>query len=321
MLKFYKMLNMKKILLLFTLFIGIIHVNAQTLEELKETLSVQKDSLKAAQGRVDATQGKIDAFPGWKKGAFGTIGGSVSNFSNWYAQKSPNNRSGNIGFTVNAFANLNTNLYFWRNSGNLNLSWVKFNDKDNPNDNTQWREANDVFNVSSLYGMKLSETFALSGLGEYRTTILNNFNNPGYLDVGVGATWTPIKDLVVVVHPLNYNLVFSRNDAIFQSSYGTKILVDYTRQIKEISFKTNLSMFQSYKSNNLSNWTWNNSFGYTLWKMIGVGFDFGLRNNKQEALKYYVDNYDVSGTDPFPTFDNINNKLQTYWMIGLNYKF
>ena len=312
---------MKKTLLLLTLFIGLIHVNAQTLEELKATLSVQKDSLKAAQGRVDATQGKIDAFPGWKKGAFGTIGGSISNFSNWYAQKSPNNRSGNIGFTVNAFANLNTDLYFWRNSGNLNLSWVKFNDKDNPNDNTQWREANDVFNVSSLYGMKLSETFALSGLGEYRTTILNNFNNPGYLDVGVGATWTPIKDLVVVVHPLNYNLVFSRNDAIFQSSYGTKILVDYTRQIKEISFKTNLSMFQSYKSNNLSNWTWNNSFGYTLWKMIGVGFDFGLRNNKQEALKYYVDNYDVSGTDPFPTFDNINNKLQTYWMIGLNYKF
>ncbi|MGE5943641.1 MAG: DUF3078 domain-containing protein [Flavobacteriales bacterium] len=312
---------MKKTLLLLIFFIGLVHVNAQTIEELKETLSVQKDSLKAAQGRVDATQSKIDAFPGWKKGAFGTIGGSVSNFSNWYAQKSPNNRSGNIGFTVNAFANLNTDAFFWRNSGNLNLSWVKFDDKDNPNDNTQWREANDVFNVSSLYGMKLSETFAFSGLGEYRTTILNNFNNPGYLDVGVGATWTPIKDLVVVVHPLNYNIVFSRTDAIFQSSYGTKILIDYTRQIKEISFKTNLSMFQSYKSNNLSNWTWNNSFGYTLWKMIGVGFDFGLRNNKQEALKYYVDNYDATGTDPFPTFENINNKLQTYWMIGLNYKF
>ena len=203
----------------------------------------------------------------------------------------------------------------------MNLSWVKFNDKDNPNDNKRWREANDVFNVSSLYGRKLSETFALSGLGEYRTTILNNFNNPGYLDAGIGATWTPIKDLVVVVHPLNYNLVFSKTDAIFQSSYGTKILVDYTRQIKEISFKTNLSMFQSYKSSDLSNWTWNNSFGYTLWNMIGVGFDFGLRSNKQEALKYYAINYDATSGDPEPTFENIDNKLQTYWMIGLNYKF
>ncbi|MBU3820845.1 DUF3078 domain-containing protein [Flavobacteriaceae bacterium XHP0103] len=312
---------MKKLLLLFCLLFGFININAQTLEELKATLAVQKDSLKAAQSRVDDTQSKIDAFPGWKKGAFGTIGASISNYNNWYAQKTPNNRAGNIGFTMNAFANLDTDAFFWRNSGFLNLSWVKFDDKDDPNDNTQWREANDVFNISSLYGMKLSNSFALSGLGEYRTTILNNFNNPGYLDIGVGATWTPIKDLVVVVHPINYNLVFSRYDAIFQSSFGTKILIDYTRQIKDISFKTNLSMFQSYKSSDLSNWTWNNSFGYTLWKMVGVGFDFGLRSNKQEALKYFVDNYDAMSGNPAPTFDNVDNKLQTYWRIGLSYKF
>jgi len=252
---------MKNLFLLVTFFIGTTILQAQTLEELKATLAVQKDSLKAAQSRVNKTQGKIDAYPGWKKGAFGTIGGSISNFSNWYAQKSPNNRSGKMGITVNGYANLDKESFFWRNSGNLNVSWVKFDDKDNPNDNSKWREANDVFNISSLYGHKLSETFALSGLGEYRTTILNNFNNPGYLDAGLGATWTPIKDLVVVVHPLNYNLVFSKTDAIFQSSYGTKILIDYTRQIQAVSFKTNLSMFQSYKSSNLSNWTWNNSFG------------------------------------------------------------
>lgn len=311
---------MKKIVLLVSLFAGIISAQAQTLEELQAILAIQKDSLKADQARVKATQGAIDAFPGWKKGAFGTIGGTFAGFNNWYAQGSPNNRSGNIGFTANAFANLDKPGFFWRNAGNLNLSWIKFDDKDNPNDNTTWREATDVFNVSSLYGHKLSETFALSGLGEYRTTILNNFNNPGYLDAGVGGTWTPIKDLVVVVHPLNYNLVFSKTDAIFQSSYGTKILVDYTRQIQAVSFKTNLSMFQSYKSSDLSNWTWNNSFGYTLWKMIGVGFDFGLRNNKQEALKFAFDNFDATGGDPAPTFGNINNKLQTYYTLGLTYK-
>ena len=97
---------MKKMLLIMTLFIGIISINAQTVDELKATLAVQKDSLKAAQSRVNATQSKIEAFPGWKKGAFGTIGGSVSNFKNWYSQGVPNNSSGNIGFTVNAFANL-----------------------------------------------------------------------------------------------------------------------------------------------------------------------------------------------------------------------
>ena len=76
-------------------------------------------------------------------------------------------------------------------------------------------------------------------------------------------------------------------------------------------------MFQSYKDSNLSNWTWINSFGYTLWKMIGVGFEFGLRSNKQEALNYAVNTLG----DTAATFDSIDNELQTYWTLGLSYKF
>ncbi|MBT8308809.1 MAG: hypothetical protein HKO72_05120, partial [Flavobacteriaceae bacterium] len=100
-----------------------------------------------------------------------------------------------------------------------------------------------------------------------------------------------------------------------------KIFADYTRQIGAINFKTNLSMFQSYKSSDLSNWTWTNSFGYTLWKMIGVGFDFGLRGNAQEALNY------AKGLAPTPaaadaiTFDNNDNDIQSYWTLGLSYSF
>ena len=72
----------------------------------------------------------------------------------------------------------------------------------------------------SLYGKNINEKWAVSGLLEYRTTILNNFNDPGYLDLGVGATWTPIDNLIVVIHPLNYNFVFSKEDAIFESSFS-----------------------------------------------------------------------------------------------------
>ncbi|MDO5978540.1 DUF3078 domain-containing protein [Flavivirga spongiicola] len=309
---------MRRLLLLLTFFIGMTSIDAQqTLEELKAIQGPKKDSIAAIQGRVDAIQAKIDALPGWKIGAFGTIGGSLSSFKNWYAQGTPNNNSGNIGFTVNAFANLTKEKFFWRNSANINLSWVKLDDKDDLTDSDSFREATDVFNITSLYGHKLSDKFAISGLGEYRTTILSNFNNPGYLDLGIGGTWTPIKDLVVVVHPGNYNFVFSKEDTVFESSLGAKILIDYTKQINAISFKTNLSMFQSYESSDLSNWTWTNSFGYTLWKMIGVGFDFGLRNNKQEAL-----NYALAQTPPTATsFEDVDNDLQSYWMFGLNYKF
>lgn len=310
---------MRKIVLITAIFMIAQLSFAQTHDELKAELGPKKDSISAIQGRVDAIQAKIDALPGWKKGAFGTIGGSLSQFDNWYSKGAPNSSAGSIGVTVNAFANLNQKKFFWRNSLNVNLGWVKIDDKDIDTDDDSFKSSTDVFNITSLYGYKLNSKFAVSALAEYRTTIIDNFNDPGYLDLGVGATWTPITDLVVVIHPLNYNFVFSNEDNIFESSMGAKIVADYTRQLGKVNFKTNLSMFQSYKDSDLSNWTWINSFGYTLWKGIGVGFEFGLRGNKQEALNYAINN--AAPTDPVPTFDTVDNDLQTYWLLGLNYSF
>jgi len=308
---------MKKILFAFAFLFVTASITAQTEEELKATLATKKDSIAAIQGRADALQAQIDGLPGWRTGAFGTIGGSLSNFSNWYAQGVPNNSSGNIGVTANVFANLQQEKFFWRNSLTANFAWVKLDDKDIDTDEEGFTGTTDVFNISSLYGRKLNEKWAVSGLMEYRTTVLNNFNDPGYLDLGVGATWTPVQNLVVVIHPLNYNFVFADNDAVFQSSLGAKIVADYTRQIGAVGFKSNLSMFQSYESGDLSNWQWTNTFTYTLWKMIGVGFDFGLRNNAQEALNYELTTLGNTGA----TFDNIDNDLQSFWNIGLSYAF
>ena len=313
---------MKKSILLFVFFGGIALSSAQTIEELKSEQTIKKDSIAAIQGRVDALQSQIDALPGWKYGAFGTIGANISGFDKWYSRDAANNSSGNIGVTVNGFANLIQEKYFWRNYANINIGWVKNDNKDISTDSDSFDPATDVFNITSLYGYKVSDDFAVSILGEYRTTILDNFNNPGYLDLGVGMTWTPIQDLVVVIHPLNYNFVFSDNDAIFDSSLGTKIVVDYTRKIGAVNFKTNLSMLQSYESSNLSNWTWINSFGYTLWKGIGVGFEFGLRQSKQEALNFALNQLDpLNLPTTLPDFDNVDNDLQSYWLFGLNYSF
>lgn len=288
---------------------------SDTEAELKALKASKKDSIAQIQKRVNAIQAKLDALPGWKKGAFGTIGANLSSFDKWYSQGTPNVNSGNIGATVNAFANLKQDKYFWRNNATLNLQWVKFDDKDDPTDDASFREATDVFNVQSLFGYKLTEKLAVSTLGEYRTTVLDNFNDPGYLDIGVGATWTPIENLVVVAHPLNYNFVFSSGNSVFESSLGAKIVADYSRQIGAVSFKSNFSTFQSYKSSNLSNFTWQNSFGYTLWKNIGVGFDFGLRGNHQEAVNF------ASALNPTASFDTVDNELQSFWLVGLNYKF
>lgn len=300
----------KKLLLSVFLMLAITVSFSQTKEELQAQKAEKQAEADKFQSEADAIQAQIDALPGWRTGAFGTIGGSLSNFNNWYAQGAPNNSSGNIGITVNGFANLIEDKFFWRNSLTTNLNWVKLDNKDTDTDSDEFNPTTDVFNISSLYGRNISDKWAISGLAEYRTTLLDNFNDPGFLDVGVGATWTPLDNLIVVIHPLNYNFVFAENDAAFESSAGAKIVADYTRQIGKISFKSNFSTFQSYKSSDLSNWTWTNSFSYTLWKMIGVGFDFALRSNQQEAANF-------QGVD----LADADNKLQSYYTIGLSYSF
>ena len=312
---------MKKIVFTIALAISAISLNAQTVEELTGALAKKKGEIGKLQGEANALQSQIDKFPGWKYGAFGTLGMNISGFNNWFSQGAPNTSAGNIGIIGNGFANLDREKFFWRNSLNVNLSWVKNDNTDISTDSDTFDGTNDVFTLSSLYGYKLSDKLAVSALGEYRTTLINNFNDPGYLDLGVGVTWTPIENLVVVVHPLNYNFVFADNSNTFESSLGAKIFADYTRQLGPVNFKSNLSAFQSYKSSDLSNWTWINSFGYTFWKGIGLGFEFGLRKNKQEALNTALGNYDAAAlpVQTVPTFNNVDNKLQSYWLFGLNY--
>jgi hypothetical protein len=108
---------------------------------------------------------------------------------------------------------------------------------------------------------------------------------------------------VVVIHPLNYNFVFSENGFDYQSSFGTKIVADYKREIvKGIKWTSNLSAFMSYKGIDLSNWTWINGLTTSV-KGFGIGLDIGLRSNRQEA--------EAAG--------RTNNPLQTYWVLGLTY--
>ncbi len=306
---------MKKIILGLSMLCASLVSNAQTEEELKSQLAAKNAEIAKLQGEATAIQSQIDKIPGWKIGAFGTIGGSLSQFNNWYTNAVPNNNSGTIGITGNVYANLQEDDFFWRNGLNLNLGWVKLDNRDAAIRNEKFSPTTDIFNINSLYGRKLSDKVAASALLEYRTTFIENFNDPGYLDFGIGATITPIQDLVVVLHPANYNFVFSDGSSSYESSLGCKVVADYTRRIGDISFKTNFTGFLSYQDIDYANWQWTNGFSYQLWKMIGVGFDFGLRGNKQEAFNYLAD----ATTTTLEDFDD--NKIQTFWTLGLSYSF
>jgi hypothetical protein len=275
-----------------------------TLDSLKKEFKALEKQVNKLQSDVASLTDQLTPYPRWKKGLLGNVGLNIANFDSWLPKDQPSTSAINIGVTSTAFINGDWENAFWRNSANLTLGWLKFDNKDNPDDIDEFQVSADALNVVSLYGYKLSPKFAISTLGEYRTSVLDGkFNNPGYLDLGVGATWTPVTDLVVVVHPLNYNFVFADEEFNFESSLGAKVVADYTKTIVQgLNWKSNLSAFLSYENQDFSNYTWVNTFS-TAYKGIGIGLDVGLRNNKQEAL--------AAGLN--------DNPLQTYWVLGLSY--
>lgn len=298
---------MRNILSLLILLVTFTIVNAQTLDELKAKKAnleaqaapvvAQADAIKA---EIEAVNAKIATFPGWYKGAFGTLGANFAGRNNWYsAGDLSNSRATTIGGSFNAFLNNLQDKYFWRNSGALNLGWQKLA-KGTESTTPKFEPVSDVLNITSLFGYKISSKLAASVLGEYRTSVIKNFNNPGYLDLGAGVTYTPMQNMIIVFHPLNYNFIFAENDTKFTPSLGCKIVGDYkTEIVKGLNWRTNLTGFISYKSQtpSLHNGTWTNWFGFNLWNGIGVGAEFGLRLSEQE-----------------------NSELQNYYTIGLSYK-
>lgn len=291
-------------------------------EALNAQIAAKEGQITTLQGEVDALKGKIPPTFGWKLGAAGVLGMNFSSFNKWLGAANPNTFSSNIGFSGNGFANLMEDKYFWRNDGNLTIGYTKLNtDTDNTaNDSLDYEKTADAINISSLFGYKLSEKWAASALGEYRSTVISNFNNPGYLDIGVGATWTPIADLVVVIHPLNYNIVMADEALTYESSLGAKIVADYTKALpKGIAWKSKLSAFVSYKDPaNYSNWTWINGVNFNVWKGLGVGFELGLRKNKQEGYN----SSDAFAMNPELKIDDLaddDNPLQNYWLLGFTY--
>src|SRR5690606_1817384 len=107
-------MTMKRIFSIALFCLALSPAMAQTEAEIKAEMAPKKDSIAAIQSRVNALQSQLDALPGWKIGAFGTIGGSISQFDNWFAQGIHNNSSGNNGFTVTAIARLQEENVFMR---------------------------------------------------------------------------------------------------------------------------------------------------------------------------------------------------------------
>lgn len=276
---------------------------AQDVDSLRARKADLESQIKNLQSELRKTTQAIPPVYGWRTGFSGLLGFSLTDMNNWVSSANPDATTSNIQVSAAGFAHLIEERYFWRNNAQLNLGWQKLDRKTGAEDESKYQSTVDVFQLTSLYGYKISPTLAASALAEFRTGVVENAFDPAYLDLGIGVTWSPNANLVVVIHPLNYNFIFA-DELDFESSLGAKIVADYNREIIEgVNLRSNLSGFLSYEdTDDLSNFTWTTGVNFTLFKGIGVGAEYALRWNRQETK-------------------NLDDDIQSYFVLGLSYNF
>jgi len=331
-------------------------LSAQTVEELKSMVSDKQANLDALQGEIDALAKQIAEFPGWKVGGVGTLGFDLISNNDWYALGTPNSGSSAINVGLTGYANLDQEKYFWRNGLLVNVSRAKTTQDrtlENVEGNTLVALTNGL-DVSSLFGYKLSPKWALSAEGKYTSSLLEfipngdgalddeyafALNTPGQATVSAGLTWLPITDLVVIFHPLGYQKNWPGE---YISSAGCKIGAAYAAEIiPGVSWSSNLTAFVPYTGGDtaklnvldsrvlpieyefadLVNWEWINGFSTNLFKGIGVSFNLGLRGNRQQADAGRILNQKADVDDATLRGLISDNKLQSYYTLGLGYTF
>ncbi|HHH55300.1 MAG TPA: DUF3078 domain-containing protein [Bacteroidetes bacterium] len=302
----------RKFLLFFILAFSSSIIVAQEIDidALKAKVTEKKAMANKKQGEADALkaeiatlQKQIDMASGWRYNTSGVLGFTLAGFQNWTKQANPNSKVSNISGVFKGSAIMEKPKYFWRNEGIVNVGWQKLviDSEDTPKDDQKYNNVADIFSLTSLFGYKITSDIAASVLGQYNSSIVNNFNNPGILDLGAGATWTPhqIPNLVLTVHPLNYHLVFQKGDVETKKALGAKIFAGYFANLyKGIKWNTDFSGFLEYGSSDpsLNEYTWNNTLSLPAFHGIGIGIGFGLRKSALES-----------------------EKLQSYYNLGLSY--
>lgn len=290
---------MKKLyILFFGLFVLTISANAQTLEELKAKKAELATQAAAKQAEADALNGEIgalnkeiDILSGWMTGFSGNVGFDFNKSNNWNVSPNPNSSSTTLALSLATFANRITEKHIFRNKGLLNMAWqdVNLDESAGVEDTTSLFDGGtlDNLNLSSLYGYRIHSKFAISALGALNTSV-QEFANPGAFDFGLGGTWTPNNNLVVVVHPINYHAAFTRKEGVeSMGGLGLKLRADYTNQYtiagKTFNLSSTLTGFLPYTDEMIQEYTWINSISFDLWRGIGVGLGFGFRDAEFES--------------------------------------
>ncbi len=224
---------------------------------------------------------KVDEAQKWKLESIYSLNGSQSSFVNWNA--GGRNNISLLG-TVNSFANYNFEKNKWENEISLALGGIKYVSKGSTE---PLQKTDDKIDLTSTYGYKLKENLYASVLLNFKTQMLDGFNNPadsirasgflapGYMNLALGLDYSPTKSLSIFLSPLALKLtivndqrlansgafgvkgaeydgigVLIKKGEMFREEIGAYMRIKFNKELmKNVSLKSKLELFSNYQNN------------------------------------------------------------------------
>ncbi|MDP1621691.1 MAG: DUF3078 domain-containing protein [Bacteroidales bacterium] len=228
-------------------------------QDIKKVAKAKSDVLTAVSAD---TSGK-----NWLVQGTGSLQFSQAAFSNWAA--GGQNSLGLVAW-VNFKANYKKGKHVWGNTVDLGYG---FNILGKGSD-AQFNKTNDKLEITSAYGYELhkNQKWYLTVLTNFRTqfdagynypddsTVISKIMSPGYLVLGLGVTYTPVKWFYVYVSPVSGRLTFVTDQKLSDSGsfgvnagknikgeFGAYLRADLNKDLaKNINLATTLELFSDY---------------------------------------------------------------------------
>ena len=295
----------------------------------------------------------------WEKGTLINLGFNRVGLYNWSAG---GQNSMSIQSFINSFLKYKDKKTTWDNQLTISFGILK----SGYSNDIPWLKNDDRIELTSKFGKKTPSKWDYSALFNFRTQFTYGYNSaeelneknyfssflsPAFPLLAVGLNYSGNENLSCFVSPATFKSTIVLDDSlsnigVFGVDPGHNIRIEaggymnltYTQnnlfQIKDLNFKTNLTLFSNYIENPLNiDVTWETLSSIKLRKLISLTFSTYLiydddiklaRYNKDGSAVYLLDN----NGDPF--IDDEGNLIQKkgaitqfkeVFSLGLMFKF
>lgn len=226
-------------------------------------------SLFLLSGTMIFAQVKSDSTKSWKLKSLYSLNGTQSSFVNWNA--GGRNNISLIG-AVGASAYYTRDHVKWTNDVSFALGGIKYLDHIS---GVRLQKTDDRIDLSSTFGMKLSQDFFLTVAAGFKTQMVNGYSYPndsvvvstfmapGYLNLALGTDLRKGDQFSIFFSSVAFKSTFVMDDSLsavgafgvekgqkFRQEYGAFVKMKWNKNVaKNIEMKSKLELFSNYLHN------------------------------------------------------------------------